>query len=68
MAESQDAQLIAIGFLSGGIHVFDAVSGARVAAIDPDGEVLERLTFDVDRRLVVGRRDGRVDRLQLTDV
>jgi hypothetical protein len=44
------------------------VSGARVAAIDPDGEVLERLTFDVDRRLVVGRRDGRVDRLQLTDV
>ena len=68
MAESQDAQLIAIGFLSGAIHVFDAVSGARVAAIDPDGEVLERLTFDIDRRLVVGRRDGRVDRLQLTDV
>ena len=67
MAESHDAQLIAIGFLSGAIHVFDAVSGARVAAIDPDGEV-ERLTFDVDRRLVVGRRDGRVDRLQLTDV
>jgi len=67
-AESHDGRLIAIGFLSGAIHVFDALTGARVAAIDPDGEVLERLTFDVDRCLLVGRRDGRVDRLQLTDV
>jgi eukaryotic-like serine/threonine-protein kinase len=66
-AESHDRRFVAIGFLSGAVSVFDAVSGARVAGLDPVGDVLERLAFDADGCVTIGRRDGRVDRLQLTD-
>jgi eukaryotic-like serine/threonine-protein kinase len=65
-AESHDRRFVAIGFLSGAVSVFDAVSGARVAGLDPVGDVLERLAFDADGSVTIVRRDGRVDRLQLT--
>ena len=63
MTESRDRGLVAIGFLSGAVVVFDAVSGVRLAAVDASGVALERLTFDADGSLTIVGSGGRIDRL-----
>jgi hypothetical protein len=61
VTESPDRRLVAIGFLSGAVIVFDAVSGAHLAAVDATGVVPERLTFNADGSLTIEGSGGRID-------
>jgi non-specific serine/threonine protein kinase/serine/threonine-protein kinase len=60
VAECVD-RFVAIGAINGTVVILDAVSGAQLAVIPGDGTPLERLAFDDDGRLAIGRANGRVD-------
>ena len=64
VVDSGDHRLVAVGFVTGTVLVFDAISGAQLAAVRGDGTPIERLAFDVDA-LSISWRDGRVERVAI---
>ena len=63
VAESDDHQLIALGFLDGSVVLLDATSGTQLARVPGDGTPIERFAFEADALAIV--RGGRVDRVTL---
>jgi hypothetical protein len=58
MAESVDGRFVALGLLTGKVVVLDSTTGSLVAESPADGSPLERLTFDADGALTIGRVSG----------
>jgi hypothetical protein len=61
VAESVDRRFVALSLMSGAVIVLDSTTGAQLAAVDGDGTPIQRLAFDADGRLVIGRAGGRVE-------
>ncbi|HEY1306997.1 MAG TPA: serine/threonine-protein kinase [Vicinamibacterales bacterium] len=62
-AQSVDLRLIALALVGGAVIVLDATTGAQFAAIPGDGTPIERLSFDVDGHLEIGRTGSRIERV-----
>jgi hypothetical protein len=45
------------------VIVLDSTTGAQLAAVSGDGNAILRLAFDDDRRLVITRAGGRIERV-----
>ncbi|HET9359055.1 MAG TPA: hypothetical protein VFO58_04860, partial [Vicinamibacterales bacterium] len=67
VAESADHRFVALGLRTGAVVVLDAASGARLTAVEASGR-LERLAFNAESRLVIGRSNGRVQVVLLEDL
>jgi len=61
VAESIDRRFVALSLVSGAVIVLDSSTGAQLAAISGDGTPIQRLAFDADGRLVIGRAGGRAE-------
>jgi non-specific serine/threonine protein kinase/serine/threonine-protein kinase len=58
MIESADGRFVALGLLTGKVVVLDSTTGSLLVESPADGSPLERLTFDADGVLTIGRVSG----------
>ncbi len=61
--ESPDGRLVAVALASGLVTVLDAATGMSVASTRGDGTQIDRLTFDAQSRLTIGRVSGQVEQI-----
>jgi serine/threonine protein kinase len=60
-AESSDGRFVAVALAGGLVIVLDASTGFAVASTRGDGTRIERLTFDSESRLTIGRVSGQIE-------
>jgi hypothetical protein len=58
MIESADGRFVALGLLTGKVVVLDSTTGSLLVESPADGSPLERLAFDADGVLTIGRVSG----------
>ena len=58
IADSADGRYVAVGLHTGTVVVLDACTGRPLAEFPTDGSPLERLTFEADGSLIIGRTAG----------
>lgn len=61
--ESPDGRLVAVALASGLVTVLDAATGMSVTSTRGDGTQIDRLTFDAQSRLTIGRVSGQVEQV-----